>query len=155
VIWEGIPQSQRGDTGGRTQGRGRTPSIPYWGTSGWVRRIWAIERGGADSELDAERGRGVEAPQSGADQPPDRPGPAGQPRDRQDPRSAHNLQAWSVGQDPGRSPRHRVRNTLADWGRGDPSPIRAGQQFSTLRPLGFACQHGGCAALSAFSFQQE
>jgi hypothetical protein len=26
-IWEGIPRSQRDDTGGRAQGRGRTPGI--------------------------------------------------------------------------------------------------------------------------------
>ena len=97
------------------------PEATHLGTSGRVERVWAVERDGADRELDAEGDRGVEAAQSGADQPPDRQEPDGQPRDRQDPRPAHNLQAWSVGQDPGRRPRHRVRDTLADWGRADPS----------------------------------
>ena len=32
------------------------------------------------------------------------------------------------------------------WKEDDPSP---GQHFSTLRPSGSACQHGGCAAFSA------
>ena len=71
----------------------------------------AFNRGGTDREPDAEGGRGVEAAQPGADKPPDRPEPGSQPRDHQDPRSAHNLQARSIRPHPGRRPRHRGRVT--------------------------------------------
>src|SRR3712207_8742279 len=43
-------------------------------------------------EPDAARDRGPHAPEPGPDEPPDRPDTHGQPRDRQDPRPAHNLQ---------------------------------------------------------------
>ena len=155
---EGAPGE---DTSGARRGHERSGARRPTRASGAARegeRPRRQRRGGEGGEPDAEGGRGSWPPQPGADQPPDRPEPDGQPRDRQDPRPAHNLQTRSIRPHPGRRPRHRELESSrpAEAGLSASYALRA-SLVGTLRPCGlrlsarrFApCQHACFAGLSA------
>ena len=111
--------SQEVEAGTNSSGAGPDEEIPAPEAAGEeAEGAGQPGRGGPNRDPHAQGDRGPHPPKPGPDEPPDRPEPYGQPRHRQDPRPAHNLQTRSLRPNPGRRPRHRGR------GNRDRDPVK-------------------------------